>query len=206
MSDNRIKFLEFYQALAEVQKLVGTFTPGVQDDLEYSTDHVYVRLVRFVHDRMTFDVHSIREDGEKLPLFHSVWLYHGSTEKTSEIRFFEPGILSVTGGLTDEINLVKIVSLWKRENVTLKYPLDEAEYFQRLTQMELPSEDLIDRFMYTSQYVIESCPMFQAFHTQMHLSNPLLNETSLDNVVQYVMDATKGLMTEEIKRFKTQGY
>lgn len=204
---NCTKFLELYQDLAEVQKLVGTFTPGTADDLEYQNEYLYARLVRFMHDRMTFEVHSIREDGAKLPLFHSVWHYQSSTAySVSEIKLFGPGVLSVTGCLSDEVKIEKIVNLWNRESVTLKYPLDEGEYFQRLTQIQLVPEEWIDKFMYTSQYVLESTPLYVSFHTQLHLDNPLLNETSTENVVQYVMDATKGLMKEEIERFKMQGY
>lgn len=206
MSDNSIKFLEFYQALAEVQKLFGTFTSGVADDLKYKDEHLYIRLVRLVHDRMTFTVNTFREDGHELPLFHTTWHYQHSTSTVSEIKLYGPGVLSVTGCLSDEIKFEKLVSLRVWESAKLKYPLDEAEYFQRLTQFDLLPEEWIDKFMYTNQYILDSCPFFVAFNTQMTLSNPLLNETSLDNVVQYVMDATKGLMTEEIKRFKTQGY
>lgn len=204
---NCTKFLEFYQALAEVQKLVGTFTPGVQDDLEYTDEHLHVRLVRFVHDRMTFEVNTIREDGEKLPLFHSTWHYLDSTSHSvSEIKLYGAGVLSCTGYLSDEVKIERIVNLWNRESITLKYPLDEGEYFQRLTQFPLVPEEWIDKFMYTNQYVLNSTPLFVAFHTQIHLSNPMLNETSTENVVQYVMDATKGLMKAEIDRFKMQGY
>lgn len=207
--DRKEAYLNFYEAIAPVQTLVGTYQACIADDLEYKDELLLLRLIRNLDDRMVFEVHTKRMDGEGdeyqyLPLYHSVWRTH--TNESSEIKSFDTGILSTIYSENDGLTITNIRGLWDRDVCKLQYPLDDAEYFQRLTQMQIPEEEWINRFMYTGQYVIDSCPMYNSVHMQIHLDNPLLNETSTENVVQYVMSAMKGLLQAEVQRLKDMGH
>lgn len=197
MHNNSLEFLKQYEAYGEVLKLFSTFTPRVlAEDSEYTND--YISVDRFVTDNsMRFDVYFITVTGYKYHLLKSIWFSCDGTNVPSKITSLDDCIFGVIGGRLNEIQFENRDDIRGDSIYKLQYPLDSAEYFQRLTRHDLPSEEWIDRFMYTNKYVLDNCPSFNSCYTHIMSTAASSIVESTEQLMPYIIDAVKGLMNKE---------
>lgn len=198
-------FIELYEAYGEVLKLLGKYiSPCVADDLEYENGNVKIRVTRELPG-WAYYVISYSIGGGLITVAHGVLRYGDGVYASTQIRFFDNKLSSVVYcGDCDEINFVANKDLFKRETYKLDYPLKEEQYFQRLTQQDLPSEEWIERVMYNSQYIFDGCNFNSFFFAPIH-DNYEQFGTDLDGMIQHVLDTTKGLISVERERIQIQG-
>lgn len=199
--------IQKYEWMKEVLASIGTFEQGVFEDLEYNDhDVVRMRLVRGRNDRMTFNVYAIGHDHD-YEIFSSTWLYsecltnfanYSTTQnnRTLNTTYYQyrdnEFIVKMHDGLFD----VKVSKL--------QYPLQEDQYFQQLTRMDLPPEDEIERFMTVSKEIISPYPEFVGFTFHGGYMMKEINETNRESMVQSVLDCMKYMQLEEQMRIEKQ--
>ena len=194
--------IQKYEWFKEVLTMIGTFEQGVFGHLEYNDhDAVRLRLVRARDDRMTISAYLIGHDYD-YNIFSSTWLYSECLTNINNYSITHSKVLSTTYyQYRDNEFIVKSQDwLFDSKFSTLKYPIQEDEYFQQLTLIDLPPEDEIERFMTVSREIISPYPEFVGFTFHGGIMMQEINETNYENMVQSVMDCMKELMQLETER------
>ncbi|AFC21499.1 hypothetical protein GAP32_051 [Cronobacter phage vB_CsaM_GAP32] len=194
--------IQKYEYFKEVLAMIGTFEQGLFGDLEYNDhDVVRLRLVRARDDRMTFNAYVIGHDYD-YNIFSSTWLYRDCLTNFTNYSITQREVLSTTYyQYRDNEFIVKSQDgLFDSKVSTLQYPIQEDEYFQQLTRIDLPPEDEIERFMTVSKEIISRYPEFVGFTFHGGTMMQEINETNHENMVQSVMDCMNELVKLEMER------
>lgn len=197
--------IQKYELMKEVLTRIGTFEQGRFGDLEYNhNDVVRMRLVRARDDRMTFNAYAIGHDHD-YEIFNSTWLYSESLTNFSNYSTTRNGTILHTAyyQYRDNEFVFKLTEgLFDVKLSKLQYPLQEDQYFQQLTRMDLPPEDEIVRFMTVSKEIISPYPEFVGFTFHCGYMMQQINETNQESMVQSLMDCMTHMQLEEQLRLE----
>lgn len=191
------KLKEFFQVLMK-------FDTTVQDDIEIHDGDTRMRLARVRDDRFGLNVYRVGNDGDYSILSLVMHYAHCESEPISELYAVKGNPRSFTYSKRSEgsVQFHNQLSIHDSESCVLNYPIQEEQFFQKLTQYPLPPEEEFQYMMDASIEWFKDDDKFNGFWLVVDDQLDVQDETKFESMVQYMVQMLYKLYVENDHKLK----
>lgn len=192
------KLKEFFQVLMKFDQIV-------QDDIETSDGDTRMRLSRVRDDRFDIKVYRIGKDFD-FPVLSIVMFYSNCDDykSISELHAVKgnPRFFTYSKNSEGSVQFKNQLSVHESESTILNYPLQEEQFFQKLTQYPLPPEEEFQYLMDSAIEWFKDDDKFNGFWITVDDQLDVEDETKFESMVQYMVHMLYKLYAENDHKLK----